>query len=89
LALQHHFVRLSLVVGSLALVLVSSAPGRPSQGTCGGEQPHARRAVGETGLGEEGKNFEIITGPWELVMQEPSTAKAAIGAYNHPVPLED
>ncbi|MFI2336143.1 multiprotein-bridging factor 1 family protein [Nocardia rhamnosiphila] len=36
-----------------------------------------------------GKNFEINTGPWELVMQEPSTAKAAIDAYNHPAPLDD
>lgn len=36
-----------------------------------------------------GKNFEINTGPWELVMQESSTAKAAIDAYNRPPPLDD
>ncbi|WP_433659170.1 helix-turn-helix transcriptional regulator [Nocardia sp. CA-128927] len=31
-----------------------------------------------------GKNFEINSGPWELVLQESSTSKAAIDAYDRP-----
>ncbi|WP_280400085.1 hypothetical protein [Nocardia carnea] len=31
-----------------------------------------------------GKNFEVNTGPWELVLQNASTSKAVIDAYNKP-----
>ncbi|MBF6459784.1 helix-turn-helix transcriptional regulator [Nocardia puris] len=31
-----------------------------------------------------GKDFEINTGPWELVLQNPSTAKATVDAYQRP-----
>lgn len=35
-----------------------------------------------------GKNFEVNTGPWELVLQDPSTTKATIDAYNKPPELD-
>jgi transcriptional regulator with XRE-family HTH domain len=35
-----------------------------------------------------GKNFEVNTGPWELVLQDSSTSKAAIDAYNKPPELD-
>ncbi|MFE3441650.1 helix-turn-helix transcriptional regulator [Nocardia sp. NPDC059180] len=31
-----------------------------------------------------GKDFEINSGPWELVLQDPSTGKATIDAYQRP-----
>lgn len=31
-----------------------------------------------------GKSFEINSGPWELVLQDASTSKAAIDAYDRP-----
>jgi transcriptional regulator with XRE-family HTH domain len=31
-----------------------------------------------------GKSFEINTGPWELVLQDSSTSKAAVDAFNRP-----
>ena len=35
-----------------------------------------------------GKNFDINSGPWELVLLDSSTSKAAIDAYNHPPQIE-
>ncbi|MFI6314950.1 multiprotein-bridging factor 1 family protein [Nocardia fusca] len=35
-----------------------------------------------------GKNFEVNTGPWELVLQDSSTTKATIDAYNKPPELD-
>ncbi|WP_406307155.1 DNA-binding protein [Streptomyces sp. NBC_00885] len=29
-----------------------------------------------------GKEFDVNTGPWELVFQDPSTNKATLAAYN-------
>jgi hypothetical protein len=34
-----------------------------------------------------GKNFEINSGPWELVLQDRSTSKAAIAAFDRPPEL--
>lgn len=31
-----------------------------------------------------GKNFEINSGPWELVFMDPSLAKSTVDEYNHP-----
>lgn len=36
-----------------------------------------------------GKNFEVNTGPWELVLQDASTSKATIDAYNKPPELDN
>ncbi|MBF6343267.1 helix-turn-helix transcriptional regulator [Nocardia cyriacigeorgica] len=35
-----------------------------------------------------GKDFEINSGPWELVLQEASTSKSTLDAYQRPVPSE-
>ncbi|WP_280233334.1 XRE family transcriptional regulator [Nocardia cyriacigeorgica] len=32
-----------------------------------------------------GKDFEINSGPWELVLQDPSTSKATVDAFQRPV----
>ncbi|GAA5045456.1 hypothetical protein GCM10023318_09840 [Nocardia callitridis] len=32
-----------------------------------------------------GKGFNVNVGPWELVLQDPSTSKSAVDAYNRPV----
>jgi hypothetical protein len=31
-----------------------------------------------------GKDFEINSGPWELVLQDPSTSKATLDGYQRP-----
>ncbi|MEU7143357.1 helix-turn-helix transcriptional regulator [Nocardia sp. NPDC046473] len=33
-----------------------------------------------------GKNFDVNVGPWELILQDRSTSKAAIEAFDRPVP---
>ncbi|MGV9674212.1 helix-turn-helix domain-containing protein [Nocardia sp. NPDC003482] len=45
------------------------------------ELTHTRLAGKWVGYG---KNFEINTGPWELVLQDRSTSKATIDAYDRP-----
>ncbi|MEV0355265.1 helix-turn-helix transcriptional regulator [Nocardia sp. NPDC050697] len=45
------------------------------------ELTHTRLAGKWLGFG---KRFEINTGPWELVLQDPSTAKATVDAYDRP-----
>ncbi|WP_328410322.1 XRE family transcriptional regulator [Nocardia sp. NBC_00403] len=34
-----------------------------------------------------GKSFDINSGPWELVLQDPSTSKATVDAFNRPPEL--
>ncbi|WP_200365107.1 helix-turn-helix transcriptional regulator [Streptomyces sp. XC 2026] len=44
-------------------------------------EPTGRRMVGKwVGFGKE---FDVNTGPWQLVFQDASTAKAAVERYNH------
>lgn len=31
-----------------------------------------------------GKDFDVNSGPWELVFQEASTSKATLGRYSRP-----
>jgi hypothetical protein len=45
-------------------------------------EPTGRRMAGKwAGFGKE---FDINTGPWELVLQDASTNRATLDAYNHP-----
>ncbi|MFI6366035.1 multiprotein-bridging factor 1 family protein [Nocardia sp. NPDC050630] len=45
-------------------------------------EPTGHRLVGKW-IGY-GKNFDINSGPWEFVLQDPSTSKATIEKYDHP-----
>ncbi|KIA63858.1 DNA-binding protein [Nocardia vulneris] len=45
-------------------------------------EPTGHRLVGKW-IGY-GKNFDINSGPWEFVLQDASTSKSAIAAYDHP-----
>jgi hypothetical protein len=44
-------------------------------------EPTGRRIAGKwVGFG---KDFDVNTGPWELVFQDASTSKATLATYNH------
>lgn len=58
----------------------TAGPATTVRSSCSSSRPAGRRMTGKwVGFGKE---FDVNTGPWELVFQDASTTKATLEAYN-------